>query len=154
MTATKVADRLVVASARGLTRRRLFRNAGGVALGATVATAYIGTGSSSANHCSASSYAGPCGPAPLCASSRCSGSGWTCSAAAGSTYAKWQSGTAPCDHPDGSLYQNCWCHGSGDIFCCDCCVYHPGCRDYRCVGTWCGADDWKCICRGTRAACP
>jgi hypothetical protein len=146
-----LADRATVATARGLTRRRLLRNVGGMALGATVATAYAGRRPAAASHCAASSYSGPCGPAPLCGSSRCDGGGSSCNAANGVTFARWESGQAPCDKPDGSLYRNCWCEGS--TRCCDCCVYHPGCRDYRCIGTWCGADDWKCICRGTSSAC-
>src|SRR5262245_55047081 len=125
-----VADRAAVAAARGLTRRRLLRNVSGAALGATVATAYVGTRTARSSHCGAGSYEGPCGPAPLCGPSRCTSGGLSCNAANGVTWARWESGQAPCDLPDGSLYDNCWCEGG--IRCCDCCVASPGCKDYRC----------------------
>jgi hypothetical protein len=145
---TRPSEALVAASARGLTRRRMFRNAGGVALGAAVATAYFRPGGAEAQ---CGNPPGACGPAPLCGCSRCNaGPNDQCDVAeARVEKARWGSGAQPCIRRDGRV--NCWQEGS--IWCCDCCVRNAGCQVTRCTsGGPCGSNWWKCICK-TGANC-
>jgi hypothetical protein len=138
MTVTALPERLVESSARGLTRRRVLRNAGGIGLGAAVATAFLGRNAKLAHACD---YSGPCGPSPLCGTFRCNG--YRCDTNYAS-WARWESGPAPCLGNSG--VNNCW-EESG-YRCCDCCAYNPGCQHTPCVYLSCGHNTWQCICRG------
>ncbi len=135
-------EAIVDRAARGLTRRRMLRNAGGLALGAAMTTAYVGTRPDIAEACTFSDI---CGPAPLCGPGRCSD--WYCVVSAETRYAKYQQGDAPC--ADSSV-TNCWpvCSPGGYRYlCCDCCAKNPSCTaGAACYN--CGSSGWrKCICR-------
>lgn len=141
-------DDLVATTARGITRRRVLRNAGGFALGAAVTTAYIGGGSEVLAQCTSAS---PCGPSPLCGPSRCSG--FHCVPSSVTKWAVWGSGPQPCDN-GGS--RNCWaspCTNHRIYSCCDCCAHNPTCTTgASCTG--CGSSGWrKCICRQATGTC-
>jgi hypothetical protein len=143
-------EAIAASAARGLTRRRLLRNAGGAALGAAVATAYVERASEAVAQCS---YSDVCGPAPLCGGARCDS--WRCLAGRADTdWAVYQSGPAPCSGTSG--VNNCWETGcfNGQIWrCCDCCARDAGCTaGDTCFS--CGAGSWhKCICRGPVGTC-
>jgi len=131
---------IVEATARGLTRRKLLRNAGGVALGTSLATALVLRGPEPAYGCASSS---PCGPAPLCGCTRCNdGYNWQCDGAEDNTDpARWGSGSQPCS----PSYGNCW--NEGGYHCCDCCARDAGCTTGSSCYS-CGSGTWhKCICR-------
>jgi hypothetical protein len=136
---------LTASAAKGLTRRRMLGNAGSLALGATVATAYIGR-PEDAIACNSSA---PCGPSPLCGGSRCdAGDNYQCDY--DEPYiqkAVWGSGAQPCSHQPGTAV-NCW--SASGTWCCDCCVYQPGCQVTRCsLNNICTQLGWfKCICNG------
>jgi hypothetical protein len=143
-------DRLVAAAARGMTRRRALRNSGGVALGAAVATAYLGRGSDVAAACTWSTV---CGPAPLCGGTRCNG--FRCDIGRADTWwAHYEGGAAPCSGTNG--VNNCWetgCVNHQIWRCCDCCAKNAGCTSgdtcFDCpAGTW-----HKCICHSVIASC-
>lgn len=133
-------ERLVAASARALTRRRLIGNVGSTALGAAMVTAFVGRAELAEAQCASAS---PCGPAPMCGCSRCNnGYDWQCDGGEPETTpARWGSGSQPCS----PSYGNCW--PAGSINCCDCCAKNPTCTSgARC--TSCGSGSWyKCICR-------
>ena len=133
-------EELVASSARAVTRRRLFRTTGSMALGAAMTTAFLGRPGPADAQCTS---AAPCGPAPLCGCSRCNdGYNWQCDGAEAETDpALWGSGSQPCN-PN---YSNCW--DSGSTHCCDCCAYFPTCRSGALCFN-CGPGNWyKCICR-------
>lgn len=141
---------LAEGAARGLTRRRLLRNAGGAALGGAVAIAYIERASDAVAQCA---YSDACRPSPLCGGARCDG--WRCLASrADTSWAVYQGGSAPCSGTSG--VNNCWESGcvNGQIWrCCDCCARDAGCTaGAACYA--CGAGAWnKCICRGPVGTC-
>lgn len=138
-------DRLVRASATGLTRRRMFRNAGGMALGATVLAGTLGRvedADACTNH-----PAGPCDGAPICGADRCdSGENYQCdyheAGTDKSTYFYGQCNESPGLH-------NCW--DESGARCCDCCAHNPGCTAgpaCASVGLCPASNVYMCICRG------
>ena len=142
-------ERLVVASAKGLTRRRMFRNVGSLGLGAGMATVYFGRTEAAEAQCS-TDPAGACHGAPICGSFRCdSGDQGQCDVHESGTD-KSSYGTAECREADGSY--NCWCEGS--TACCDCCAYQPSCT----AGAVCAHNGncsgavYMCICRSSDTA--
>lgn len=142
-------ERLAAAAARGLTRRRMLRNAGGVAFGAAVTTAYLGRGADEVK--AVCSYHNICGPAPACGGWRCSG--YNCIVTSRTKWAHWEPGAAPCSGNSG--VDNCWvaCSGGTRYFCCDCCARDASCTSgsgcFSCPpGTW-----HKCICKGASGSC-
>jgi hypothetical protein len=142
-------DTLVAGAARGMTRRRVLRNAGGFALGAAATVAYAGTRPDIAAACT---YWSGCGPAPRCADYRCTG--YKCNGGRSDTaWALWQGGSAPCSGDSG--VDNCWtiCQSGTKYFCCDCCAYRPSCTaGDSCYN--CGSSGWrKCICKGSSGSC-
>jgi hypothetical protein len=134
-------ERLAAASARGLTRRRLLGSAGGVALGAGVAT--LGTATRAEAVCT-SAY--PCSPSPLCGGSRCdAGDNAQCDYDEGGIEkAVWGPNEQPCTHQSG--YINCWY--SGSTHCCDCCVTNAGCTTGARCKTQCSTSSSSCPCDG------
>lgn len=143
-------DHLAEAAARGVTRRRAFRNAGGVALGAAMTTAYLGTRSDVVAQCS---YSSVCGPAPLCGASRCNG--YLCVPSSNTRWAHWEGGATYCSGNAG--VDNCWdaCSGGTRYLCCDCCAHNPTCTTgASCSASSCGSGGWrKCICRAASGSC-
>jgi hypothetical protein len=143
-------EALAAAGARGLTRRRLLGSAGGIALGAGLATASL-----TARNASACTSASPCGPSPLCGASRCNaGEHDQCDYDEGGVEkARWDSGVQPCRHLEGRNV-NCWTENG--TWCCDCCVLNAGCTTgSRCStkatdsSSACDSGIWhKCICNG------
>lgn len=138
---TRGPERLVHGAARGMTRRRLLRRAGSVALGAAVTTAYLGRGGSEV--AVACTNPSPCFGAPLCGGHRCNG--YLCRSGRADTnymcYAAYRCcGNAGVD--------NCWEHTQTRTRCCDCCALNAGCTTGgRCSG--CGGGVWHaCICKG------
>jgi hypothetical protein len=110
-----VSDRVVTRAARGMNRRRFFRNAGAGALGLTLGSRLVMRGAEPAIAHGSPSH--PCGPSPLCPSGRCFDG--NCSNAAGRYYA-----TYTC-HPN--ALGGCWREdyrgtGQGYWQCCDCCA--------------------------------
>lgn len=115
-----LADRVAVASARTVTRRRLLRNAGAAALGASLGLAMAGTedvgvafADGSASH--------PCGPSPIAPSGYCA-TGTNCGppSACGGRYHD----TYTCN---GQFAGGCWnedyrSQGKGLWSCCDVCI--------------------------------
>ncbi len=83
LTPTAVADRVVLTSARLVTRRRFLRNAGAVALSMTLGGRYFvasAFGQPSECYDIQGAYAcydshGPCGPSPICPTGTCSSNG-------------------------------------------------------------------------------
>lgn len=142
-------ERLVVASAKGLTRRRMFRNAGSLGLGAGMAAASL-VRSEDAEAACTNDPEGACYGAPLCGSFRCdSGDQAQCdvheSGTDKSTYTVGQ-----CREAEGSY--NCWCDGS--YACCDCCAYQPSCTTGQaCAHNGnCSGAVYMCICRSNDTA--
>lgn len=141
-------EAVVATSARGLTRRRLLGNLGGVGFGAALATASVARSPGVAHAGHIGDYnAGACGPAPVCACWRCNdGYNYQCDGAeTGVGYAYYRHGESWCTSPSGT--SNCW--SEGGYWCCDCCAHDAGVKVDRCTG--CGTNWWKCICEG--AAC-
>lgn len=139
-------DDLVAGAARGLTRRRLFRNSSGAALSAALSVSYLGAGAEVAEACTWSTV---CGPSPICGDPRCNGS--HCDTSRSDT--QWRKhdqfvcGT--------SSDVNCWqtCSSAGNLWqCCDCAGNDTnGCGEL-CSG--CGAGTWRaCICHAIVASC-
>jgi hypothetical protein len=152
-------DGLVLDGARLVTRRRLLRNAGAVAFGTALSTAFFGIRpyKAYANHVNTI-----CGPSPYCRSNRCDG--YHCHSTDRTRYRKY--GQDRCSHDKG--VKNCWttCRNARNYRCCDCCAdsnqgkqlgekHHPdGERCYGCPGNrhW-----YRCICRGNsigKGPCP
>lgn len=134
-------ERLAAAAARGLTRRRFMRRAGSVALGATVATAYVGRAPDDVKAvCTSPS---PCYGAPRCGSFRCNS--WYCDAARADTNWSCYGGGRCCGN---SGVNNCWDHPPTRTRCCDCCAYNPSCKTGAPCSS-CGSSGWyTCICLG------
>jgi hypothetical protein len=144
-------DRMVAASARTLTRRKMLRGAG-----ATIATSVVAAGvwrpGMAWAECVgiAPRFSGNrvCGPSPYCNDWRCYSSG-ACHNT--SNHKPRGYGGSSCIST-GEGYGNCWCVcDSNNLYrCCDCCAntYQGGDTVY-CSG--CGGGNWyRCICRGTR----
>jgi hypothetical protein len=136
-----LSDRLVVRAAHGMTRRRMFRNVGGAALGASFATALGGTGLA---------YAHPdhaCGPSPMCPDARCQdGDKQRCAGGRADTTWRRYNGTT-CTGFLGSLSAHCWtAQAHGETYrCCDCCVRGTALSGRPCSG--CSGGGWqRCIC--------
>jgi hypothetical protein len=142
-TATTIADAVATRSAFLVTRRRLLRNAGGVAFGVALTTAMP----QKASACQGPYGNTQCGPNPYCSSNRCYDSG-----ACHNSTTTQPRGYASADCiASGSGYINCWCvcsAGHNIYRCCDCCVDYPAggtCNSGSCGGgSW-----WKCSCLGT-----
>lgn len=132
-------ERLVTASAKGMTRRRFMRRAGTTALGAAVTTAYLGRRSDEAKACA---NPAPCYGAPRCGGHRCNG--FQCDAARADTNWSCYGGGQCCGNAG---YDNCW-EAPGRIRCCDCCAHNAECTTGApCSG--CGSSNWHtCICLG------
>jgi hypothetical protein len=131
---------MVEGAARGITRRRLMRRAGSVALGAAVVTAY---GSRTREEAIACTSPSPCYGAPLCGSHRCNG--FYCAAGRSDTNWSCYGGGRCCGN---SGVDNCWEYTPTRTRCCDCCAYRPSCTTgASCSG--CGSSGWyTCICKG------
>jgi hypothetical protein len=134
-------DAAVARSARGLTRRRLLRNAGGAALGASLAMSLSGTKESRA----AVLDAGGCSGSPQCSDTRCYADG----GCHNTTQTKWRDyagGSCTC----ASCSQHCWpsSYNGRATRCCDCCVdYNTG--GSTCSSSSCGGGSWwRCHCWG------
>jgi hypothetical protein len=138
-------DDFVAKTARGMNRRRLFRNAGATALGTSLTLAYFGANPTKSQACS---YSTVCGPSPLCPDTRCSG--YSCHESSVSSWRCYN--TASCC---GSGSTNCWttCSPGHQIWrCCDCCMRDVGDCGAACYG--CGSGDWRrCICHGVIGSC-
>lgn len=146
----EVADSVVNRAARGLTRRRVFRNLGGAALGASMTAAYIGTRPEVAAACT---YSNVCGPAPKCTEIHCENGGHRCKTSRTDIkWAHWGSGSQPCA---GQEADSCWntCAGGFLYRCCDCCNKNPDCTaGATCTG--CGTGNWhKCSCQSQQGTC-
>jgi len=136
ITPGQFADSLALNAARGLTRRRVLRNAGSTAIGAALSTAYLGSGPEGTAFAMGTPTS-PCGPSPLCPSGVCNGSGG-CSCY-GRVYA-----TYTCNPGGGS---GCWTEDyrsrGGHLWkCCDCCCLSGG--GNSCSGCF---NHNACICR-------
>jgi hypothetical protein len=152
------AEKLAATAAKAITRRRALRNAGTVALGAALTTAYFGTRPETVR--AACHWENMCGPSPICGSFRCQGYPYEYKCKP-STTTKWQKyGTAQCSGDAG--VDNCWqvCYAGTLVWCCDCCAKNAGCTSCpepgrRCARTCsgCGSSGWTtCIClRGVRS---
>lgn len=141
---TRFADRVTETAARQVTRRRLLRNAGGVALGTTMTAAYFGLNAKPAAACD---YSSVCGPSPLCPPTHCSG--YNCNT--GVSTVKWQKYAQGVCGTSGD--QNCWstCRNGNLWYCCDCCRQNASCGS-TCTG--CGSSGWKtCICHDIIGSC-
>ena len=139
-----MSDRLVARAAHGMTRRRMFRNVGGAALGAAFATAYGGAGSAFAHADHA------CGPSPMCPDSCCQDSDkQRCAGGRADTTWRPHNGST-CQGFQGQLSDHCWtatttAHPGATFRCCDCCVRNTALSGRPCSG--CGGGDWqRCIC--------
>lgn len=131
-------DGVVADVAHGVSRRRMFRNAGGAALGFALATAYRGP-----EHARADADAA-CGPSPMCPGARCNG--WNCRDDREDT--RWRPhGGAQC-HAYQGLDWSCWFgyDGPNRFRCCDCCCKYivGGGQCFGCPGHDSRWD--KCIC--------
>jgi hypothetical protein len=139
-------ESVAAATARLVSRRRLLRNAGTVALGTAMTTAYFGMRPEVAQACTFSSV---CGPSPLCGPSRCSG--YSC---VPSTTTKWMKyGLYQCGT---NANDNCWsvCRNNILWYCCDCCAKNAGCTTNAQPCTGCGSTGWtSCICRAQVRSC-
>jgi hypothetical protein len=127
MRLSEMADGIAVAAARGVTRRRLLRNAGAGALGVTLGAAFAGTQEArlAFAHGSASS---PCGPSPIAPSGYCPGGNCNPPSACG----RRAYSTFTC-----SGASNCWSEdyrssGHGLWNCCDICI--PSSSGSACSG--------------------
>ena len=151
-TVFRQADRVVLATARGFTRRGLLRRATGVIAGTTTVAAVWRPGMAWAECVTTIGRFSSnriCGPSPYCNDTRCYDSG-ACHNT--SRHKPRDYGGGDCI-ASGEGYGNCWCVcDSNNLYrCCDCCadVYQGG-DTYYCSSS-CGGGTWyKCICRGTR----
>jgi hypothetical protein len=143
----KMADNLVASSAAVITRRRLLRNAGTVALGTALGFGFLGRVDKAwaVGTCYCPYGQGPCGPSPLC-TSNCNGAG-ECGSFCRRSYNKFN---CPCNTTP--PYDNCWteyCNcgtcWAGTYRCCDCCGSGGG-------GMACGCGT-ACICRSVIGSC-
>jgi hypothetical protein len=148
---TSQSERLAAATAKGVTRRRMLRNVGGVALGATVGSAYLGTRPDVAEACA---YWASCGTSPRCADFRCrSAAGLTYECNAGRADTAWRNyNTSQCG---GGGPINCWtvCNSGRRVRCCDCAGQNTagGCGF---VVSGCGSGTWRsCICAAQIGSC-
>jgi hypothetical protein len=138
MTILQVPDRLVAATARGVTRRRFVRRAGSVALGGVIAGAYVLRPEEARAACNWD--IAPCSGSPLCGGFRCDG--YKCIVSS-TPHTNWSCYTRYlCCNNAGTA--NCWCNGG--TRCCDCCAYDAGCKITEC--TCHSSNHWGCICRG------
>lgn len=112
----RLSDRVAIAAAGAVTRRRLIRNAGAGALGIALGASLTGVRAKTAfAHGTAGS---PCGPSPItsvCVDNNC-GAPLACGRRAYATYTC--SGASNCWHED---YRG---SGNGLWSCCDICVNH------------------------------
>jgi hypothetical protein len=141
-------DTLVASAAQGLTRRRLFRNAGGLALGASVATAYLGTRPDVAQACT---YSSVCGPSPLCGGFRCRDL-YPSHCQAGRADTRWRKYNTYTCGTDSDI--NCWrvCVSGRKWECCDCAGLNTGGCGSTVSG--CGSSGWRsCICHAVIGSC-
>jgi hypothetical protein len=133
---TTAADGVVIGAARALTRRRLFRRAGGVVLGGTLGVAFVGerTKPSLAQGQTA------CPSVALCSSTRRYGDG-TCH----HTLRSKRGGYLQYNCLFSNNYPQCWTEQHGCLWvCCDCCVdYNTGSG----LCSSCGGAFYACICR-------
>jgi hypothetical protein len=144
-------DQAVVGAARGITRRKLMRNAGAAAFGASLSAAFLGgplQRRAAADHFIGT---GPCAGSPHCNEVRCTGpAGSSCDGSRPDT--KWRVyASSQCE--SGGDDHNCWttCNGNQLLRCCDCCVNVAGGVN-NCTG--CGAGQWhRCYCGGTIGNC-
>lgn len=146
-----VPERLALSGARGISRRRLVRNVGGVALGTAISSAYLGRRSDIAeafcevpkNRC------GPIAESPVCGSFRC-GNNQPSHCDAGRADTAWRRyNNYYCPREFGGCWTNVY---SGTRYeCCDCAGCAAPCGQSvsgcgSCSGTW-----RACICVGTCA---
>lgn len=154
-------QRLVALTATGITRRRLVRRAGEVALGAAMAGAFldrVATDPSYAltcwgqNGCGSECKREDCGPSPPCGDNHCRDDG---------ECANYQE---PRHHTRNRYYGddqcrgevqndfsvNCWCNCfSGNVHrCCDCCQENDTGDWRRCHNCGVNNENWyRCFCR-------
>lgn len=141
---TKLIDGAAIGAANLMTRKRFLRNAGTVALGATMGAAFFGRVDSAwATGTCYSIGNGPCGPSPLC-SGNCNGAG-ECGSFCRRQYGMYN---CPCNQVGNCWTECCTCDTSwaGVWSCCDCCGSGGG-------GNSCGCGT-ACICRKLVASCP
>lgn len=137
-------DNIVESSARGLSRRRLFRGAGEGALAGILGTAFLWGRHNVASTSAAMREA--CQGNPICRSTRCYDSGYCHYTDGGATSAYRVYDSTTCS--DGYGEVNCWEEIVNGYRwrCCDCCMnYYTG--GPRCT-TYCGTTKYACICRG------
>jgi hypothetical protein len=132
-------DQLVLFAARGMTRRRLLRRTGGLALSGALGAVFLGP---AAQNAAAASRA--CGGAVVCASDRCTSLGHC------------RDNTIIGVRPGGYLHGDCFYSSGTQCWteqfdclwvCCDCCVnYNTGFG----ACTNCGGGYYACVCRDKR----
>ena len=132
-------DHAVLATARGITRRRLLRRAGSGAFGLLVAGAFF---SRTAEEAFADQVACSAGGIPVCSSTRCYSNG-TCHNTLQTRPAYHNTGTC-------TTSNHCWLEQPANCIwqCCDCCVnYNTGFEACNsCAGIY-----WGCACRAILA---
>jgi hypothetical protein len=146
-------ENMVAIAAKAITRRRALRNAGTVALGAALTTAYFGTRPETTK--AACTFSNICGPSPICGSTRCQSphpNEYKCKP---STTTKWSVYAQHKCSGDAGV-KNCWsiCHLTSLWYCCDCCAKNAGCTTNAQVCSGCGSSGWTtCICYDFVANC-
>jgi len=137
----KALDNGVLATAEGMSRRRLFRNAGGVAFGAALTTAFMGTEHAHAHADHA------CGPSPMCPRNRCRDQQKArCKDVRDGVQWRYYNGST-CVGFSGNTASHCWtAQAHGHTWrCCDCCIRVPNYSPTSCSG--CAGGQWStCIC--------
>ncbi len=152
---TSIAEDLVERSARGISRRRFLRRAGGAVAAASIASVVWRPGMAWAECIARTDPFNAdriCGPSPYCSSTRCYDSG-RCHHSTQHRARTYGGNRCVSEITD---YSNCWCVcKSGNLYrCCDCCAdtYQGGITDY-CERATCPTPNqgwYECICRGTR----
>lgn len=134
----KLVDSVATRSAHAVTRRRLLRNSGGMAMGAALTTAYLGQAKPE-SALAIGTPTSPCGPSPFCPSSVCNDSaGCACYGRVYNTYSCNQGGGSGCWFEDyrprgGHLWKccDCCCSGASGSACSGCST-HRACICRRC----------------------
>jgi hypothetical protein len=149
-------DRVVASAARGITRRRMLRDAGGAAFGSALAVAYFGMHADVAQACK---WSVVCGPSPLCGGFRCGGpnyAAWQCNNDRFDTWIQTGHGSYDCGGTRRGP-NNCWnapCYRHQVWRCCDCCGNGANNCNHPCHRSSCGSSTWgSCICHAVVASC-
>jgi hypothetical protein len=157
----QVPERVVARTATGITRRRLLRRAGGVALGAALAAAYLDKVATDPAfavtcfghgdiHCGLACKTEPCGPSPKCGDNHCHANGQCMQNDVGGSHTKGRTyeGGECTALPDVDYRGNCWCNCSGGKMrrCCDCCQENDTGADKFCWNCPWQNPWYKCHC--------